>query len=430
MHGELNRIRHLCRRVSEWELAIVAALVPFLVFPTLNPYLTTAALLGVAMLWGIRWVGQGAVTRRTPLDGLMLILMLMVPVALWVSPLPQQSAEAACRVLAGVALYFALANSRVDEGLWRATLALAVLGGLVVALVGLVASDWNQDKIPFLEPVYALLPDLSHLLGPLASESDSTPGAFHPNFIGATLAILIPIAAAVMTTLQRRAIRRAAIAVLVVMLVVLLLTQSRLSMVALALASAAAVLRERPRWRRAALGLGVVLGLSILLIGFERVVDVLTPSVAAAGFGSWNSRVAVWQAALQALADFPFTGIGLAAFYPAVTYLYAVRVPPTWAFGHTHEVYLQVGMDFGVAGLIAFVVLIVQGLRLGWPARDETDPLRRLRIGVWTALLTYALFGVFDGVPMWTKPGFLIWVVLGWVMMGRRLSDRSSSRLA
>jgi hypothetical protein len=27
------------------------------------------------------------------------------------------------------------------------------------------------------------------------------------------------------------------------------------------------------------------------------------------------------------------------------------------------------------------------------------------------------LFGLFDGLPMWTKPGVLIWVLIAWAMI-------------
>jgi O-antigen ligase len=424
MSNAVTIIQRMARLLSRWELVLTALLVPFLVFSTLNAFLTAFAAGSVAVLWLARWIARGAVTRRTPLDVFILGLLVMTPIALWASPLPRLSVEAACRVIAGVALYYAWVNAVESEHIFRITLMLAVVGGLAVALAGLAASDWNQNKIPFLEPVYSLLPNLSHLFGALASEQDSTPGAFHPNFIGATLAMLIPIASAVWVTSRQRIARIATALVVFTMLVVLLLTQSRLSMAALTLASGVVFLRVIPSLRRPALVLAGVGGVAIALIGPQRVLEALTPSVAATGFGTWEARVALWRVAFQILVDFPFTGIGLAAFYPAATYLYAVGVPPTWAFGHTHETYLQMGMDFGVVGLIAFAAMLLNGLRLGWPRSGGND-LGRLRIGVWTGLLTYILFGIFDGIPMWTKPGFLIWLLLAWVVVGQRLSVSS-----
>ena len=411
--------KRIFQRIADGELALSAALAPFLMFPALSPYLTAAAALGVAVLWFARWIARGAVTRRTPLDGLMLLVMAMLPVAMWASPMPEQSATAACRVLLGIALYFALVNTVTDARALRRTLWIALAGGVAIALAGLVTTDWNADKIPLLEPIYPLLPNLSHLLGPLASEQDSTPGAFHPNLIGAALAVLLPVTAALFVTSRLRAARAAIGAGALIMALVLALTQSRLGMASLIVASGVTAWRLKPRWRRWVVGLVTLAGLAVVLAGPGRVVSALTANLSAQGFGSWESRVVVWQGALHVLADFPYTGIGLSTFYPAATYLYAFDVSPTWAFGHTHQTYLQMGVDFGWVGLIAFVGMLIVALQIGWPGRNAPAGAERtVRAGIWTSLLTYALFGVFDGLPLWTKPGFVIWVLLAWVMIG------------
>lgn len=419
--------KRVSQHVADRELALTAVLAPFLLFPAVNAYLTAAAALGVGVLWLARWAARGAVTRRTPLDGFILIMMLMVPVAMWASPLPEQSTPAACRVLLGIALYFAVVNTVSSELALRRTLSLALAGGALIALVGLVTTDWTEDKIPFLEPIYPYLPNLSHLLGPLASEQDSTPGAFHPNFVGATLAVLLPLTPTLFVATRRRA-ERAAVAVGgLVMLFVLVLTQSRLGIASLLAAGGVSILRLEPRLRRPVLALAATASLVIVLVGPGRVMTGLTSAFSAQGFGSWESRVAVWQGALHVLTDFPFTGIGLTTFYPAATYLYAFDVPATWAFGHTHETYLQMGVDFGWVGMIAFVGMLIIALRIGWPERTASvGVVKTLRVGMWICLLTYALFGLFDGLPLWTKPGFIVWVLLAWAVVGDRIQHASN----
>ncbi|MFH1927743.1 MAG: hypothetical protein ABIK79_06170, partial [Chloroflexota bacterium] len=67
----------------------------------------------------------------------------------------------------------------------------SVLGGVGIALLGLLTSDWHTNKLPFLAPVYSHLPRIS-LPAFLAGSSDAQAGLFHPNMIGGALALLIP----------------------------------------------------------------------------------------------------------------------------------------------------------------------------------------------------------------------------------------------
>lgn len=424
----IETVHRAFRYIANRELVITAAIAPLLIFPTLNRVLTAFALIGIVALWIVRWISRGSITRRTRLDIYILIFMLTIPIAMWVSPLPEQSALAAPRVLLGFAFYYALVNSIDNNRDFRRILNIAVASGVVVALVGLVASDWNQDKIPLLDPIYEFLPDWSHLFGSLASEDDSTPGAFHPNFIGATLAMLLPIAISLFVSARQRREKIAISISILTMAFVLILTQSRLGMASFVVASSIAFLRSFPHFRKAVLVLGIAVSLLVILVGLSTVVDALTRTVVGTGFDTWHARTVLWDSAFQALYDFPFTGMGLSTFYPTVTNLYALDLSPNWMFGHTHETYLQIGVDFGLAGLLSFLGIMLTAHVLSQPSRREkhVSSIRTLRVGVWASLLTYTLFGLFDGLPLWTKPGFLIWVILALTIVGHRLANPSS----
>ncbi len=70
-------------------------------------------------------------------------------------------------------------------------MAVSVLGGVGIALLGVLTSDWHTNKLPFLAPVYSHLPRIS-LSAFLAGSSDAQAGLFHLNMIGGALALLIP----------------------------------------------------------------------------------------------------------------------------------------------------------------------------------------------------------------------------------------------
>lgn len=425
----MHALRRVSRRIANWELVITFALAPFLLFPTISPSLTVSAALGIILLWIARWNSRGVVTRRTPLDGYILIIMLMIPIAIWASPLAEQSVVAASRILLGIALYYSFVNTIERERIFRFVLMFIMVGGVVVALVSLGATDWRQGKIPLLNPIYEYLPDWSHLLGPLVADNDSSPGTFHPNLIGVSLAMILPLAIALFLSAQHRLERTTIGLSIFVMIIILILTQSRLGMAALVAASSITLLAVRPRLRRPALLLFGIIALILIFLGPDRVINVLTSNFAGRGFGSWDSRVTVWANALRVIGDFPFTGIGLSTFYPVATYMYVFDFSPTWIFGHTHGIYLQMGVDFGLAGFLSFLGIMLTALVLGHPFRRDkhASSLRTLRAGVWTSLLTYALFGLFDGLPLWTKAGFLIWVILALTMIGHRLAQHSNA---
>ena len=114
--------------------------------------------------------------------------------------------------------------------------------------------------------------------------------------------------------------------------------------------------------------------------------------------------------------DFPLTGVGLNTFPVVVEALYPLvlasadpRPPP-----HAHNFLLQVGVDFGVPGIMAVLWLLAVVFRLLW----KTWPIEARR-GQWLAtgiaggLTGHLVFGLTDAVALGAKPGFLLWWAIG-----------------
>ena len=96
-----------------------------------------------------------------------------------------------CPILLGIALFYGLVGNVRTERQIALVMAVSVLGGVGIALLGLVTSDWSTaNKLAFLAPVYGYLPGIS-LPRFLAGSADPQAGLFHPNMIGGTLALLI-----------------------------------------------------------------------------------------------------------------------------------------------------------------------------------------------------------------------------------------------
>ncbi|HEB77806.1 MAG TPA: hypothetical protein ENI90_04675, partial [Methylothermaceae bacterium] len=69
----------------------------------------------------------------------------------------------------------------------------------------------------------------------------------------------------------------------------------------------------------------------------------------------------MWTNALYALSDFVFTGIGIGTFRQVMPLLYPFVsiTPDSPSFTHAHNLYLQIGLDLGLPGLIAWLALIL-----------------------------------------------------------------------
>ena len=104
--------------------------------------LLPVALVVAACFWLVRWLAYGRPTVRTPGDWAIGLLVVMIPVTLWATALPEVTRPEVLRLLMGLALYYAVANWAgstarlllVAAGLAAAGLALAALapflGGL------------------------------------------------------------------------------------------------------------------------------------------------------------------------------------------------------------------------------------------------------------------------------------------------------------
>ena len=75
------------------------------------------------------------------------------------------------------------------------------------------------------------------------------------------------------------------------------------------------------------------------------------------GLPHGSSRLELARGALDLIADFPFTGGGLGAF--AGLYSQYVMVIPHFLFNYSHNFYLDVALEQGLLGLLAFVVVIL-----------------------------------------------------------------------
>ena len=175
----ISAIRPFAARLAAIELPVLALLV---IGSIAVERLLPAALVVAAGFWLVRWLAYGRPTVRTPGDWPIGLLVIMVPVTLWATALPDVTRGEVLRLLMGVALYYAVAN-------WAGSTArlLLVAAGLAAAGLALAA----------LAPFLGGLPAVSGLIpAALGRVFQRLSSAVNPNVIAGALAVLAPLAAA------------------------------------------------------------------------------------------------------------------------------------------------------------------------------------------------------------------------------------------
>ena len=409
-------------RITGWaEPLYLVAIAPLLLFPTFRPEWTAAALAGLGLLWLLRAIVRREPWPVTPFNPALLVLCLAIPLAVWASPVPDLTLPKLTGIILGVAAFRAIAfSARSRRGLVLALAALAA-AGLAIWGIGLLGM-----RLPPLQPLTQRLP----------AALVSLPGAeqgINPNQLAGALLLLLPLALAGAVAFWRNERRGlAALLALTAMLALatLALTRSRAGWIGFAAALGFLVLAlvwlsAEQRTRKVfTLALGVALIVAVLATALAL------PSILASGRASdaavttgdavlqqlsLDARVEIWSRAVYALQDFPFTGVGLGAFRRVVNVLYPLfLVPPDADIAHSHNMFLQVGVDLGLFGLIGYVGLLVVAAVSAWQvavARRGCEGI--VALGALAALIGFHVYGLADALALGSKPSLVFWVTLG-----------------
>jgi len=381
-----------------------------------------------ALCWAARWIGRGCPTVRTPIDGPAALLLCTVPVTLAVTPDWATTWAQVARLLAGLALAYAIANwARGPAHLELLAMALAG-AGLLAALASPFAVEWGAGKA-LLVPggLYAHLPTLLE-------------DAVHPNMMAGALTVLLPVPLAVLigapgdrtwvatgaTPTGRWARQALFLLAATAMTAALVLTGSRGALVASAAAVCILLVR---RWPRLLWAIPVA-ALALALWAWQGDVPGLLEGLGGAGdLASWEGRLEVWSRAIALIEDAPWTGVGAGTFARVVGRLYPFFLAgPDAEIPHAHNLLLQVGVDLGVPGLVAYlaVVIVAFGCAIEARGRPGTGTLSWAGIAALSGMLIH---GTVDATTWIVGRGAIVpWAVIGMlVALARPREDRDGA---
>jgi O-antigen ligase len=299
-------------------------------------------------------------------------------------------------IVCGAALYVMLIWKREDARFLVTAVALYVLGAAVLVLAFVAAQDATNHAVKLvalnsLDTFFGqLFPPLARFIG-------------QPNSLAGIVAVALPLDIALAMHVAQRRARNAVAALFLLALILILglvLADSRGAWLALALVGGVfgagyAARRMQPQQTRLVFPSLLVLGL-VVMLGAMQNQDLLSALVTRADFlaaaqGDEVPRLILYAQVWRLIQDYFFTGSGLGTF-PMVYSTYALQIH-VYFLPHAHNIFLQIWMEQGLLGVIAFVWFGIGFYAWMWARRAEWN---WLAIGGLAAASVMLLHGLVD----------------------------------
>ena len=346
---------------------------------------------------------SGAFSPTNPVSLPLLIILFWLPVNLAVSVVRDVSWVAIGYLLFGTTLYIILTDPLSNHYHPQFIVGLLFLLGTGLAIVFPPLVAWKPEFRLFYLPLYDKLQAGQFHLGETV----------HANVLAGTLVVVLPGVLLLIwhyfTHHQTwRWLGFGCIAMFILFL--LILTQSRAGYLAFALGLGVSLALLFPK---VIFGLPIaVVGavLTIYLVGLQPLLEAFTTD---GSLGGWDVRGEIWYYSYIAVGDFIYTGIGIGNFTTVVPLLYPIRFN-IQELPHAHNIFLQIALDLGLLGLIAYLAIIINiFVMIIVTLRSQyTLPLHRtIAIGAIGSLVGMLVHGLLDAVTWGTKLAFLPWIL-------------------
>ena len=412
---------------------------PFLIFPTFHLQLTFVALIILIIIWGVTSLLYKQPWPSTPFNGILLLFAIMLGVGISVTTIPELTLPKATGLILGLAIFRAVAwTANYREGQSAAIIGFYLLGLGIVA-VGVAGVSWSM-KVPVLQRLVGKIPQRMVYL-PEAPEKGVS-----PNQLAGIIAFYLPFPLA--SLFNRPASRGnllgkvVAFVTVIMLTAVLILTQSRSGwlggIVGVIVTFMFMGLLSERRWLRIAgtmLPIIIAIGVTIfvLWVGPDRIGEALYGAAESfvetpVGKITYRGRLEIWSRALYAIQDFPFTGCGLGTFRRIAHILYPLfLVPPGQDFAHAHNIFLQVALDLGIPGLVAYLALLGLTISVAWQVASMKVEFRPFALGLLAGLVALHIYGLTDALALGSKPGLAFWMGLGLIASMANMSNVKGS---
>lgn len=381
------------------------------------PILPTSLVLGLVfatlLAWMVQGIRRGSMDfRPDPIFVPACFLMLAAFLSTVSSLTPLQSVQYLIMYLGYFFLYLLASQLLREKGRLRATLAVLLLVGILVSVLGILQyGSGVQTAASWVDVTQS--PDIS-------TRVYSTFG--NPNVLAEYLALLIPLGVGFLWSNPRWYGKVIHLGIIGVLFIGLILTFSRGAWLSVALAAFLfALLKERRLLPVFAVG---ALAAPVMLPG---VVLHRISTIGSLQDSSNYFRISIWLGSLRMLKDFWLSGAGLG--FPAFTAAYIFYRALGAIAMHSHNLYLEIILEMGLVGALAFLWLmfsfIKYNLREFW--YHGTAGGRVFAVTALCGACGELFHGLFDNVWYSPKIALLFWFVMGISFAALRAFPREES---
>lgn len=402
----------LVRRFDWVQLTVLVLLSPLFLFPR-EQWAWIFAI--VPLLMVVRRIVNKKFIEQTIIDIPLLVILVMVFITTVWKANPLHGLSKIAGLLLGVGLFYAVTAVLKTEKLIKLATILFLCGGVLFSFLGVLGMFTFKVKyLTLLMKLKEWLPRI-HFNLPGAEEG------FHPNAVGGTLVLIIPLFMILLFTYLWKKARDNSLITnhvqcflllmgLAVTVGVLLLTQSRGAWLGLLLACVMVfflfLLKKK-------------VFLIVFLVGILLFAFVIAPSLlendqvkltTRQAEGTLFFRIQLWNVVLPMIHENPLMGIGLNEF----RYHYEVKRE----LSHPHNKLLLLAVELGLPGLIAYLALLgcvgVAVVRV-WK-KPGNNWLSLAALGLGCGQLAHFIFEMTDAVPLGAKVNIFFWLSLALVM--------------
>ena len=362
--------------------------------------------------------------RRTPLDAPLGLFLLSAFGGLWAAYDRKLSWSMLAAITLNIIYYYVIINIGTSENrVWG-----LALGGMLGSLVVAVYFVTQCGHLGYSEKL-GLISRWSWTLSRVFPRF--TPFQPQRNSVAAFLEGWLPLAVAITVGGRRWGMKVVAGACAAVLALAILLSESRGAWLALVLCL--------PLWWavRSRRNLIVTVACGVVFIGSLAGYLALVPgaslervpviSQTLVPLFTRPDRVDVYRGSWYLVQDFPLTGIGLGGTFAMIysRYVLLIQVP---FLTYSHNLFLQVWLNHGLLGILAFTWLIAAFCALVWRGGRQGGGLFQ---GAWLGVAAILLHGLSDArqyADGWTF--FPLFMLLGLVVASQRISESASRRVS
>ena len=397
----MNRIYQALKLAEIWVVA--AAVLAGMIW---TPALISAPLIGLAYIL-LQLGVEERLPGPTPADLPIFLLALLLSANYAFAAIPEQAVQPILRIWGAIVLYYAVVHWCRTTLRLRWMAALTGLAALALSFFSVISVTWTSGKLFFI-PV-----SVYERFSVLVTD------AVHPNVLAGSLIAILPLALAVPQFSWRKSSQAERLFYPLVFFVAsagLVLTQSRGALLALFVALLVVfILRSRWFW---SLPLSGILALTILwfTVGQAELKLLITDLISIEGLGQ---RTDIWQRTIYMIQDFPLTGVGMGHYSDVFRIFYPMSLDPTSYMPHAHNLFLQVGADLGIPGLILWLSVLLAAFIAAWQVyragkKSNNSMITAIGAGLLGCQLAIIFHGMFDSV-LWglIRIAPLVWWIWG-----------------